>query len=366
MKIAFDARMINHPGIGRYIKNLLNAIAGLNAGYEFLLFGDKKQLTAYGLRLTAGKIIQWNAPVYSLREQFLRPFKRYKPDIIHVPHFNAPLTTGKGRGKVVVTIHDLIYTKFPEYLPLFKRGIARRLIINAAKKSDAIIAVSKNTKKDISELVPGSRFKTEVIYEASDPQFRVIEDKQYLKLVKERYSIPEGDILLFVGSLKKHKNVKGLLHAYEKVKRRVSCSLVIAGRFHKDEHDILKKITASGALYLGEVRAEDLAAVYNLATALVFPSFYEGFGLPLLEAFACGIPTIASYTSSLPEIAGGSSVYFNPCHEDDISDKIYSVLTDKELREDLVSKGFERTRQFSWQKTAEETLAVYDEVLIKA
>jgi glycosyltransferase involved in cell wall biosynthesis len=366
MRIGFDARMIDHPGIGRYIKNLLSAMLRLNTKYRFLIFGNKKLLTTYNLQLTAAVIIHWDPPVYSIKEQISCPFKSHGLDIIHIPHFNVPLGVGKGIGrgkeKLVVTIHDLIYTKFPQHLPFLKRKIAGYLIRRAVKKSAAIIAVSENTKNDIKEISPASSQKTEVIYEAVDPVFKIIEDKIYLERIKKKHSLPER-IILFVGSLKKHKNIERLLDAYSKVKKRMPCSLVIIGRYHSKEPGILKTIKNHDVIYLGEVPAEDLIGIYNLSTILVMPSLYEGFGLPVLEAFACGLPVAASNVSSLPEVVGAAGLLFDPYNVDDMADKIYKVLSDGSLRERLVKKGFKRCDNFSWKKTAEQTLAVYEQVL---
>ena len=362
MRIGFDARMISHPGIGRYIKNLLNAMLRLNTAHEFLIFGDKDLLATCSLEPTNGSIVHWDAPIYSIKEQLSNPFNGHGLDIVHIPHFNVPL--GIDKGKLVVTMHDLIYTKFPEYLPLVKRKVARFLINSAIKRSDTIISVSENTKKDILEISPIAEKKTEVIFEAADPAFKVLCDKGLLDSVRDRYGLPEN-MILFVGSLKKHKNIERLVDAYNKVKTRTPCNLVIIGRYHKQDSRILRKIRSSGIIYLGEVPAEDIVAIYNLADLLVFPSLYEGFGLPVLEAFASGVPVAASNASSLPEVVGDAGVLFDPYDTDDICDKICKIMSDKALRHDLIEKGQERLKEFSWEKTAEQTLAVYEDILNK-
>ncbi len=367
MRIGFDARMIGHPGIGRYIKNLLNAMTQLNSKHEFILFGDRQKLVPFTLHLTSKNIIHWNAPVYSVKEQISCPFKSHGLDIIHIPHFNVPfgvdkgMGIGKGKEKLIVTIHDLIYTKFPEYLPFLKRKIAGYLIRKAIKKSATIITVSENTKNDILEILPSLSQKTEVIYEAADPVFKVIDDKIYLEKIKKKHSLPEK-IILFVGSLKKHKNIERLLDAYSKAKKRTPCNLVIIGRYHSKEPDILKAIKSHGVIYLGEVSAGDLIGIYNLSTMLVMPSLYEGFGLPVLEAFASGLPAIVSNSSSLPEVAGDAAILFDPYNVDDLAEKIYKVFSDENLRERLIKKGFRRCDNFSWEKAAMKTLNVYERV----
>jgi len=364
MRIGFDARMISHPGIGRYIKNLLNAMLRLNTEHEFLIFGNKDLLATYNLQLTTDSIIHWNPSIYSIKEQLSNPFNGHGLDIVHIPHFNVLLGIGKGKGRLVVTIHDLIYTKFPEYLPLVKRKIARFLINSAIKRSDVIISVSENTKKDILEISPSAKEKIKVVYEAADPAFKVLSDGDRLARVRSKYNIPEH-MILFVGSLKKHKNIERLVDAYNKARKITPCNLVIIGRYHKQDAKILRKIRSSGIIYLGEVPAEDIVAIYNLADLLVLPSLYEGFGLPVLEAFAAGVPVVASNASSLPEVVGNVGVLFDPYNTDDICDKICKILSDKALRQHLIERGQERVKEFSWEKTAEQTLAVYEDILNK-
>ncbi len=356
MRIGFDARMIDHPGIGRYIKNLLKAMLGLNTGCEFLVFGDENKLTTYNLKLTTDQIIRWNAPIYSLQEQIFQPFIKYNLDVVHVPHFNVPF---QRRNKLVITIHDLVYLKFPESRPYFRGIVAKRVITNAVKKADRIIAVSENTKRDIIKEFPYAKRKIEVIYEAADPIFCKIDDEMRKENIRKKYKLPR-DIILFVGSLKKHKNIERLIDAYTDLKSKViQHKLIIVGRYRPREAEILRKIESTDALYLGEIPTEDLVSIYNLASLLIIPSLYEGFGLPALEAMACGTPVIASSSASLPEVIGDAGVLFDAQDKSDIFDKIYEVLKDEDLRQGLIKKGFKRTRSFSWVKTALQTIELY-------
>ncbi|NQT96039.1 MAG: glycosyltransferase family 4 protein [Candidatus Omnitrophica bacterium] len=359
MRIGFDARMIGHPGIGRYITNLLQAMLPLCEKDEFLVFGDERKITNCQLPITNRQVIRYNTPVYSIKELICHPFSRHNLDVVHIPHFNAPLCNIKN---LVVTIHDLIYTKFSEYLPVMKRKAAKVLIRNAVEKGDKIIAVSENTRNDILEINPKVGSKIRVIYEAADPIFKIIEDQEGLKAVQNKYNLPDN-IILFVGSLKKHKNIERLLDAFSRVRSKgVKESLVIIGRYHPHEAGILNKIKRSDAIYLGEVPTEDLIAIYNLAKLFVLPSLYEGFGLPVLEAFASGLPVAASNTSSLPEVIQDAGVLFDPYDIEDICDGIYKALKDESFRHDLKERGLKRVKEFSWERTAKETLEVYKEI----
>jgi len=363
MRIGFDARMIDHPGIGRYISNLLKAMLELNSKHEFFLFGSKAKLSAFNLRLSAENFIEWNPPVYSLQEQ-VAPYEKYNIDIVHVPNFNVPFNIGKGRGtgKLVVTIHDLIYTKFPEYLPSSKRKIARFLIKNAIKKAGKIIAVSNNTKKDIIDFNPTVREKIEVVHESVDPVFQRIDDQSKLRPVKEKYKLPDR-FLLFVGSLRRHKNITRLLEAYKILKEdKISHKLVIIGRYDPKEPKILESIENADAAYLGEVPTEDLVIIYNLSSLFILPSLYEGFGLPILEAFACGLPVVASGVSSIPEVIDNPDALFDPNDARDIANVMRKILENEGLGLELINKGVNRLGFFSWKRAAENTLNVYNQL----
>lgn len=356
MKIAFDCRLIDHPGIGRYIRNLLFFMMLQEKPHDFYLYGDPIKLSF----MKQSHNLPYYAPIYSAKEFFIDPFIARQADILHIPHFNAPL---RKKMPLVITIHDLMYLRLKESAAWFKRRVAQAVFLNALKKADKIIAVSENTKKDIINFCPKANGKINVIYEAADPVFKKISDVVKLESVRKKYDLPE-EFILFVGSLKRHKNIERLLLAYSGLKNRgIRHKLVIIGRYRPDESEILGKIRLTDALYLNEVPTQDLLCIYNLASVLALPSLYEGFGLPVLEAMSCGLPVVASSATSLPEVAGDAGVLCNPLDYKDISDKIYVVLTDQHLRNTLIEKGLKRVTHFSWGKTAKETLDLYKEIL---
>lgn len=357
MRIGFDARMIDHPGIGRYIKNLLDAMTSSSGEHTFVLYGNAAKLRDFKNCQT----IEYTAPPYDLRELFINPFRHDELDLIHVPHFNTPL----GRiERLVVTIHDLIYLKFRESRPPYIPDLLARKIIGATvRKADKIIAVSENTKKDIIKFFPYAAGKIDVIHEAADPIFNKIVDERLKSAIKKKYSLPDA-VILYVGSLKRHKNIEGLIDAYKNLKSRgIKHRLVIVGRYRPREKGLLEKIHSTDALYLGEIPTGDLAAVYNLANLLVLPSLYEGFGLTALEAMACGLPVAASSVASLPEVIGDAGVFFNPYDTTDIAVKIYEVIKDEGLKRGLIEKGFNRVRDFSWENVSRETIEMYRKTL---
>lgn len=358
MKVAFDARMIEHPGIGRYIRNLLSAMLNIAVDFEFNLYGAPDKLADF----RTAKINKYSACVYSIRELFFSSFPKNRFNLTHIPHFNAPF---KDIDNLVITIHDLIYVNFPYETTYIKCVLAKLMIANAIKKAKKIIAISEATKKDIIDIFPDTEGKIKVIYEAADPIFKKIKDPAALRGIKQKYNLPD-EFILFVGTLKKHKNISRLIDAYEGIKYEgLKHKLVIIGKCDRSEKEIIHKIRSEGVIYLGTIPADDLVAIYNLATLLVLPSLYEGFGLPVLEAMASGVPVACSRASSLPEVGAEAAIYFDPRATENITDILCRVLMDHRLRESMIIKGFENIKRFSWEKTAQETLQVYKEVFPK-
>ena len=360
MRIGFDARMIDHPGIGRYISSLLPEMVKLSPENTFVLFGREELLKAF--RTSENVVIKnWTAPIYSIQEQFFCSSCDENLDILHVPHFNIPL---RYKGKLVVTIHDLIYLTFPGAMrfPLGQQ-YAKRMVQSSLKKAGRVIAVSSYTKDDLVRLF-GKMFsnKIEVIHEAADESFKKIDDKSAIQRLRKKYGLADN-IILYVGSVKPHKNVGTLIKAYKRVKGwRVPCQLVIAGRWDKKEDHLKKSIDNKDIKYIGEIPAEDLVYLYNAAKVLVHLSQYEGFGLTVLEAMKCGTPVIVSESTSLPEITANSALTVSPLNVGQIADTIYNVLLNTQMRENMAEAGHDRAGQFSWKKTALETLAVYKDI----
>ncbi len=361
MNIGFDARMIDHPGIGSYIRCLLPEMFRLSPEDKFILFGNAEKLSYYSSKKNV-KIIGWNAPVYSIKEQLSSPIDKEDIDLLHSPHFNVPIFTKK---KLVVTIHDLIYLLVPESVknPMAKI-YAKFMIANALKKADRIISVSKNTRKDIFEIF-GKKYdeKIETIHEAADPAYRKLEDAEGFQIIRKKYNLPDR-FILYVGSIKPHKNVSGLIEVYQKLKSwGAPHGLVLVGRFDKKEKKVKKKIDSiDGVRYLGEVSKRDLVYIYNLADILVHLSFYEGFGLTILEAMRCGTPVVASETSSITEIAGNAALKVSPRNISEIADTVFNVLINPDLRNGLIEEGYRHSKKFSWEKTARQTLSVYHNI----
>lgn len=337
--------MWDHPGIGRYLRELSRRLLEKTPPDWLCLLGRSPQSHR-----------KLHSPIYSLREQFEVLLAARDLPVLHVPHFNIPVMRKK---KLVVTIHDLIYVREPKASKSrFGQSYARWLMKTIARRADAVLTVSEFTRKDLLEAFPEmSPDRVFTTPEAASRIFRPIRDAEALGAVRKKYSL-QAPFVLFVGSLKPHKNLPALVGAMSRLReeKKLPHELVLVGR-----GDMKNK--PSFVRHWAEVPDEDLACVYNLAQLLVLPSFWEGFGLPVLEAMACGTPVIASNCASLPEVAGEAALLFDPLRIDALAELIYNVLEKKELREKMRRMGIEQARLFSWEKTADITLRVYRQVL---
>ncbi len=373
MRIGIDARMLGFSGIGRYTENIIQELLQIDKKNEYVLFVQKKfQSSNHPIIQSSNfKAIEVDAPIYSLKEQsnFLRAVVKQKLDVMHFTHFNVPFLY---RRPYIVTIHDLT----PLYFPGKKRNSfleksAYKLILkNALKNSKKIIAVSNFTKKDILKNFPSiKKEKITVIYEgagAADAAKCKIKNAK-CKITIKNSKLKIDNYILYVGVWREHKNLKGLICAFEKLKSQGSkfkaLKLVIVGRpdpIYKEVELATENSKYKNDIILtGYVKNEELPLLYKNATAFVFPSFYEGFGLPPLEAMSLGLPVVSSNTSSLPEILADAALYFNPRNTKDMVEKIKKVVLDKKLRSMLIEKGKKQVLKYSWREAAKETLKIY-------
>ncbi len=358
MKIAIDARMLKMSGIGTYIKNLIK-----NNNYSVAL-GDIEELKEYK---NIEEVIEFKEPIYGIKEQLKFPYKelkKLKPDILHVPHYNIPLFY---RGKMVVTIHDLTHLILPQFLPSkLAYFYAKFMIWFAVKRANKVLTDSDNTKKDILEKFNVNPDKIEVIPLAAGEEF-VQKPKEEVQYLYEKFNIPKNKkILMYVGNLKPHKNLERLLEAFSKIENRQECCLLLVGKAF-EKYDVLKdKEKELGiidkVIHTGIVTQEELVDLYNLVDLFVFPSLYEGFGIPVLEAMACGTKVISSNTSSIKEVGGEAVTYFNPYNVDEIKCSIEKELTKKDTEEEK-KKRKEHVKKFNWINTTQKTKEVYNSVI---
>ena len=374
MRIVVDARKAGGQdyGIGTYIRRLGETCARLSPSDDFVFLGkadrvDGKDVPRDAARIT-GDNVTWEpnpSANYSLRElvSIAWQVRDLRGDVFHAPHYVYPLMLP---CPGVVTIHDCIHLRFPQQFPKPGSNLyARMMIRRAVAKSDRVLTVSEATRADLVELVNADPSKIEVIPHGCDPYFLETVDDRELRNVAKKYSLARP-FLLSVANIKPHKNLKRLLESFGQLRRDYDdLDLVIAGG------DFYPELQAACESYgvkdrvrqLGFLKKKDLRALYNLARIFVFPSLYEGSGLPPLEAMACGTPVVASSNSAIPEVVGHNGLLVNPYRVDAITEAIRSLLEDSSFRNKLGAQGKIRAQEFDWNESARRVLDVYREVV---
>ncbi len=366
MRIGIDARMIQHSGIGVYIKSLLEELLPAAKKQTFVLFGPRHAMAELEFANDNVKIVNCEIPIYSVREQLFHPALREKLDLYHVPHYNFPVFY---RGKIVITLHDLNHLVMPELLPnRFALPYAKFMIKKAYEKADRMICVSKATQRDLEHFYGDTDDFCRVIHEAVRPEFLAAWSEEEKAKVRIRYRLPQK-YALTVGILKPHKNILTLLHIFRQLRKEglINHHLVIVGKRFDRHPEILVEIhkgEREGYIrHLENVPAQDLPGIYQMADVFSFISRHEGFGLPVLEAFASKVPVLASNSSSIPEVAGSGAVFADPNNPAEIKQGLLALLRSEQLRRELSKKGAAELVRFSWKKTALETLKVYEEAV---
>lgn len=372
MKIGIDARMYRSgvAGIGRYSQNLVTNLLKIDSDDQFILFmtdDDYREFKRLKIQNSNVKVIITNIPHYSLAEQTELPkiIKKENLDLMHFLNFNYPV---RYKGKFIVTIHDLTLIKFPDTAKktnVLKRSAFNYVMKKSCQDATKVIAISKNTKHDIEDIFHIDSNKVKVIYESADDNTLFKCDPKYVDSMKKKYNI-DSPVILYVGQYRPHKNLPGLVEAFSKIRNEMPCKLVLVGKpdlAHKRLQESIDKTGKKDDIVMpGFVSDDELACWYKLATVFAFPSLYEGFGLPGLEAMQAGTPVVAANNSVLPEIYEKAAIYFDPFKTQDIADKIKSVLVNDKLRADLIQKGRQRVKKFSWEKMAKETLDLYRQI----
>ena len=367
MRIGIDARKLHDYGIGTYIRNLVRELAQIDTQTEYVLFTRPQDVGVAAALGENFRAVPDRSGHYSLSEQISIPIgvRREGLDLFHATHYVLPALIP---SKTVVTIHDCIHLMFPEYLRhRLGYAYARASLYTAAHKSNRIFTVSEQSKRDILTFFNVPPEKIVVTPNAIDNRFSAPPSEEHVTQTRERYQLSHS-YLLYVGNIKPHKNLERLIEAFHLVRQqgRSELELLIIGdeiskmqslRRAVHKYDIHRSVR-----FLGYVPDKTLAVLYRLASVFVFPSLYEGFGLPPLEAMASGTPVVTSNVSSLPEVVGDAAVLVDPHSAEAIADGIISLLRSTHLRGELRERGFKRVKEYSWARSVQRVREVYGEV----
>lgn len=377
MRIGVDARVLLKPktGIARYLRNLITNLLLIDEKNRYVLFMDKKGDFDFSAPNCEERVI-W---LPSLGKKWVRqlesPFwmnlclpwglRKEHIDLLFCPNSISPV---RRTCKKLLVIHDFCPILFPELGKKFYAYYLRKTFLSEMKEVSKVITVSHNSKKDVIQLfnVPEDKIKT--IHSGVESIFKPIDDRLLQNERLQKYDLIAKDFILYVGGLNPRKNVIRLINAYYKLRKSkiIKHRLVIVGGEKQPYLYIEKLVKTLGlendVILTGYVADEDLPYIYSRADLFVYPSLYEGFGFPPLEAMACGTPVVSSNISSIPEVTGDAAVLVNPNDTNAIAEGISEVLINDDLRQNMIRKGLERAKLFSWKKTAKETLSIFEEV----
>jgi alpha-1,3-rhamnosyl/mannosyltransferase len=376
MRIGLDARYIydHFPGIGRYTLGLARALMALDQTHTLvLLYNPDLPNTRYDLpALLNGpnvELVPTSARPFSLAEQVQVPrlVRRLRLDVLHFPYYVKPYAGLP--CPTVMTVHDLIGRRYPGVLSWRGRKLFALTMWLAVRSSQRIITISSASRDDIVYYYGIPREQIAITPEAADERF-FPQSPEEIWRVRRRYGLPTRYVL-YLGSNKPHKNLERLIRAWERFvqergERYALPKLVVAGHYDPRYPEARRMVEKRGLLdtvqFVPDVAEADVPGLYSGADLFVFPSYYEGFGLPPLEAMACGVPVLCAYASSLPEVVGDAALTFDPYNPLELAGELRRLLDTPALREYLRVRGMERARAFSWEQTARATLAVYTEM----
>ena len=367
-RIAIDARKLRDYGIGTYVRNLLRHLARIDKTTEYVLLCQPPDVATLEGLGDNFRTVSERAGNYSFREQISVPLdlRRERIDLFHAPHYVLPPLVP---CKSVVTIHDCIHLRFPQYLPnQFAYAYARSSLWVATHRASRVLTVSEASKRDILKYFNVPESKIDVIYNAMDERLGEAPTAEEMQNVRERYQL-QDPFVLYAGNIKPHKNLERLIEAFHALRRGglEQVKLLIIGdeiskyatlRRAVHRHKLHKHVR-----FLGFVPDKTLACLYRLAGVFVFPSLYEGFGLPPLEAMASGTPVITSNVSSLPEVVGEAALLIDPYDAAAIAAAMRRVLTEPDLAAGMRERGLARVGHFSWDRSVRRIRQIYEEVL---
>ncbi len=367
--IAIDGRFItpNISGIGRYSLGLLQGIAELKPSYKIVVLIN--QLTYIPQNISNSGCFEFiivESPVRSLKNQIELPklLRRHNISVYHIPDGFAPITPIQSR--LILTIHDLIRIRCRKLLGKSKKVVFLALwkfwLRTQCNRASAIITVSAHSRNDIIDLMNVTPEKLHVIYNGVKRHPETVNEKDIIR----KYGLFEN-VILYLGRVAPYKNVVSLVNAFSiLVKSKVNAVLMIAGAPDSRYPAVAMRVKQLGleqkVIFTDQINDAELASIFAVSSVFVFPSLYEGFGLPPLEAMTYGVPVVSSNKTCLPEVLGNAAFFVDPTDPSEIADAILQVLQNNKLRNDLINKGLERAKMFTWEKAAEEHLKLYESI----
>ncbi len=371
MRIGIDIHTITGlmQGVRTYTFNIVDHLLRADSENEYFLYitePNKKINTIFSQDNVTFKQIFPHSRIIRIPISF--PVRLYLDsiDVFHCQYMGPPLA----KTPYVVTLHDIIHEYLPELYPKTLRYFMSLLYPLSAKRASRILTVSESSKRDIVKYFKVPEEKVVVTYNGVSEKFHQITEREKIKWVLKKHGVMD-EYILFVGRLEPRKNISGLIKAFHDIKRnnKIKHKLVIVGMNYFRYKEIFNVVNNLGLqdeiIFTGRVEDDDLPMFYNGASLFVYPAFAEGFGLPPLEAMACGTPVISSNTSSLPEVIGDAGILIDPYNTQGLARAIYEVLSDKNLQERLKIKGLKRSKKFSWDNSAKKTLEVFSDIYKK-
>ncbi|MEA3150798.1 MAG: hypothetical protein QOD56_1737 [Gammaproteobacteria bacterium] len=350
-------------GVKVYTKKLLPLLLSMGSQHQYVLIYQNPKLIGTYAAYPNVEEVSVELPGTVLWDQIGVPWvtRNKQLDLIFNPKFTVPFL---GRPKRVFVLHGSDWFVIPGHFRLYDQWYFKNAVPLYCRRADAFIAVSHAVKNDVVEHVGVAPEKVAPIHNGFDPSlFRPEHDPERLRAIREKYKLPEK-FILWVGQIESRKNVSRMLRAFAQVKDEIPHALVIAGEQRFTTNEELKAIGELGiadrVLFPGWILHTDLPAVYALADLFLFPSLYEGFGIPLIEAMACGCPIVTADTCAPPEVCDGAAVLVDPLRVEDIARGIRTAVFDQALRAKMVARGLERAKDFSWEKCAAQVLALFD------
>lgn len=352
-------------GIGIYSRNLMSSILKIDKeNTYYFIYVSEQHTGSFGEHKNLKEIVipcrnkflwdQWAVP----------KFAKGKTDIIFNTKFSVPLVAS---CQVMMVFHGSEWYVYPEFYSKLDILYNKIFLPLYCKKASAISSVSKITADDMVKFIRFDAKKIFVVHSAIDPRFKPITDESRLSNIRNKYNLPERYIL-FVGNLYPGKNFRNIVKAFKRIKNEIGfpVKLVSVGslrwKYEKDFREIEVLGLKNDILFTGWIEQEELPALYHLADLFLFPSLYEGFGIPIVEAMACGCPVVTSDTGSCPEVAGSAAKLVDPKNFNDIADGVIDILTNNILRKKMIAQGLVEAKQFSWDKAARETLKIFQTI----